>query len=110
MKLEFEECEVGTIKVVRSSLAMFKVGERWGQWLGSWQEQRQDLMAYSGPALMVGDAGSDLLAANLGSRQVVQPTAQGRALSREAAWRYYLLIQPEAATHSARSPQALLPH
>lgn len=81
MTLEFEECgDVGArgpFKVARSALAVFRVGERRGQWLGSCQEQRQDLVAYSGPALMVGHAGSDLLAANLGSRQVVQATAQG---------------------------------
>lgn len=55
--------------------------------LGSWQEQRQDLVACSGPALMVGDTGSDLLTANLGSRQVApghsteQCTVQGGSVA-----------------------------
>lgn len=52
-------------------------GERQGSAWAAARSRDRTLVAYSGPALVVGDAGSDLLAANLGSRQVVQPTARG---------------------------------
>lgn len=68
---------------------------------GSWQEQRQDPVTCSGLALMVGNSGSDLLAANLGSRQWLQPTAQGRQLG----WSL-LPILPEAATQHPQPSSA----
>lgn len=75
-----------TIKVARVHLLCSKWERRGDSGfsrvsLGSWQSR--DLVACSGPALMVGNTGSDLLAANMGSRQVApghsteQCTVQG---------------------------------
>ena len=77
--------------------------------LGSWQEQRQDLVACSDPALMIGNTGSDLLAANLDSRQVApghsteQSTVQGGSVAGATCQ------SSQRLQHSTCSPQALLP-